>query len=89
MKTKKSIANWKSIFPLKNLTQFRQIGFNEINMPLREHFISLINSNEKMAKDDNLRNIINAMSDEQLGELKKYIKQEPNRKTRSLKKHKK
>ena len=69
------------------LTQFRKIWYDNNNISLREHFISLISTNEEMAKDDNLINIINAMSDIQLGELRKQIIHEPNRKIRrSLKK---
>lgn len=82
MEEKKTIANWKSEFPMIYLTQFRKIWYDNNNISLREHFTSLIDTNVEMAKDDKLKNIINIMSDIQLGELRKQIKQEPNRKIR-------
>ncbi len=82
MEEKKTIANWKSKFPMIYLTQFRKIWYDNNNNSLSEHFINLISSDEEMAKDDNLINIINAMSDLQLDELRKQIMHEANRKIR-------
>lgn len=82
MEEKKTIANWKSKFPMIYLTQFRKIWYDNNNISLREHFASLIDTNEDMAKDDNLRKIIDILTDIQLGELRKQIIQEPHRKIR-------
>ncbi|MEI6346950.1 MAG: hypothetical protein WCP69_03285 [Bacteroidota bacterium] len=86
MKEKKAIKTWKSKFPMENLIQFRKIWYDNNNISLREHFTSLIDANEEMVNNDYLRNIIEAMSDIQLGELRKQIKKEPNRRIRRLNK---